>query len=130
MADRAADNRRWRQRPPRSNWGDFDPDDEVGRLNLLSPEKVLQGIAEVKVGRSFCLSLPLDYPGGNVLSAVRSPPRLAPVAFRAGHSGFNYPMRCEDPLLTDVFSDDEVTLATHYSTHWDALAHCGGSFDA
>jgi alkanesulfonate monooxygenase SsuD/methylene tetrahydromethanopterin reductase-like flavin-dependent oxidoreductase (luciferase family) len=30
---------------------------------------VLQAIAEVKVGKTFCLSLPLDYPGG----AIQSP---------------------------------------------------------
>ena len=27
---------RWRQRPEGSNWGDFGPDDEIGRLNLLT----------------------------------------------------------------------------------------------
>ena len=40
----------------------------MGRLNLVTPEKVLQGIAEVKIGKTFCLSLPLDYPGGNVIN--------------------------------------------------------------
>ena len=58
-----ADNPRWTNRPAGSTWGDFGADDERGRLNLLTPEKVLQGIAEVKVGKTFCLSLPLDYPG-------------------------------------------------------------------
>ena len=32
--------------------------DEKCRLNLLTPERVLQGIAEVKAGKTFCLSLP------------------------------------------------------------------------
>ena len=59
-----ADNPRWTRRPDGSTWGDFGPDDELGRLNLLTPQKVLQGIAEVKTGKTFCLSLPLDYPGG------------------------------------------------------------------
>jgi len=53
-------NPRWKLRPKGSTWGDFGPDDQLGRLNLLTPEKVLQGVAEVKVGKSFCLSLPLD----------------------------------------------------------------------
>src|SRR5439155_18181853 len=60
-------NPRWKRRPPGSTWGDFGPDDQRGRLNLLTPKKVLEGIAEVKEGRAFCLSLPLDYPGGNKL---------------------------------------------------------------
>jgi len=42
---------RWRNRPDGSNWGEFGPDDECGRLNLLTPAKVLQGIAEVREGR-------------------------------------------------------------------------------
>ena len=121
---------RWTQRPEGATWGDFGFDDELGRLNLLTPRKVLEGVAEVRAGRSFCLSLPLDRPGGMVLSAVRRPPRLTPLSFRAGQSGFNYALRQEDPLRTDVFSDDEVSLATQYSTHWDGLAHCGATFDA
>ena len=68
---------RWKQRPPGSNWGDFGPDDQRGRMNLVTREKVLQGIAEVKEGITFCLSLPLDYPGGHVLHPRRSAPRLA-----------------------------------------------------
>jgi hypothetical protein len=37
-----ADNPRWTNRPAGSTWGDFGADDERGRLNLLTPEKVLQ----------------------------------------------------------------------------------------
>jgi hypothetical protein len=62
-----ADNQRWTPRPPGSTWGDWGPDDERRQLNLLTPEKVLQGVAEVKTGKTFCLSLPLDYPGGAIL---------------------------------------------------------------
>ena len=32
-------NPRWRQRPEGSTWGDFGPDDQIGRLNLLTPER-------------------------------------------------------------------------------------------
>lgn len=30
---------RWTQRPPGSNWGDFGPDDQRGRMNLLTPAR-------------------------------------------------------------------------------------------
>ena len=33
---------------------------------------------EVEAGISFCLSLPLDFPGGTALNQRRYPPRLAP----------------------------------------------------
>lgn len=30
---------RWKHRPEGSTWGDFGPDDELGRLNLVTPPK-------------------------------------------------------------------------------------------
>jgi hypothetical protein len=48
---------RWKHRPPGSTWGDFGPDDQLGRMNLLTAEKVRQGIAEVHEGLTFNLSL-------------------------------------------------------------------------
>lgn len=120
---------RWTNRPDGSNWGDFGPDDELGRLNLLTPAKVLQGVAEVRDGRSFCLSLPLDFPGGNALNRFRHPPRRF-TSGRAGKVNYNFRLHQVNPDFTDVVSDDAVLLYTQYSTQWDALAHVGGMFDA
>ena len=124
-----ADNPRWTNRPAGSTWGDYGPDDERGRLNLLTPQKVLQGIAEVKVGKTFCLSLPLDYPGGAILSPRRHPPVLKPT-MRGDRPNMNYPLRCDDPTATDIVCDDQVVLTLQYSTQWDSLAHVGQMFDA
>ncbi len=126
-------NKRWKNRPPGSNWGDFGPDDQLGRMNYVTREKVLQGVAEVKEGRTFCLSLPLDYPGGNVLNPRRNPPRLASTlrdAKSAGQQNFCFPLDADVPGLTDVVSDDIVLLTLQYSTQWDSFAHIGGRFDA
>lgn len=120
---------RWKQRPPGSTWGDYGPDDQLGRVNLLTPEKVRQGIAEVREGLTFCLSLPLDYPGGNVLNPRRHPPVLRPT-LRNGRVNFNYRRAQDDPDFTDVINDDAVILHLQYSTQWDSLAHVGGLFDA
>ena len=46
-------SKRWVNRPPGSNWGDFGEDDQRGRINLLTPEKIKQGVAEVKEGLAF-----------------------------------------------------------------------------
>lgn len=120
---------RWKQRPPGSNWGDFGPDDQYGRMNLLTPEKVKQGIAEVKEGLTFNLSLPLDFPGGNVLNPRRLPPVLRPTV-RNGKPNLNYQLWCDDPNCTDVVSDDLVIMHLQYSTQWDSFAHVGSMFDA
>jgi len=120
---------RWRQRPPGSNWGDFGPDDQAGRMNLLTPSKVLEGLAEGRDGRTFCLSLPLDFPGGNVLNEKRRPPILRPT-LRNGRPNMNYKMFTELLNLTDVLCDDLAVLYLQYSTQWDSLAHVGQMFDA
>ena len=91
---------------------------------------------EVEAGISFCLSLPLDYPGGTALNQRRHPPVLAP---DRGHAGQPRHLlqrpherdgRVGDPRYVDVWADDVVTLSLQYSTQWDSLAHVGAEFDA
>ena len=120
--------KRWAKRPEGSTWGDFGEDDQLGRLNLLTPEKVKQGTAEVREGLTFCLSLPLDYPGGSLLNPRRHPPKLAPT-LQDGCPCLNFPLSRLNGRNTDVLSDDQVTLALQYSTQWDSFAHVGARFD-
>lgn len=120
---------RWTRRPEGSTWGDFGVDDTWGRLNLIGPEQVRKGVAEVREGRTFCLSLPLDHPGGMVLNPNRYPPVLRP-GLRAGAVNFNCDLGVAYPGATDVVSDDFVLLHTQYSTQWDAFGHAGARFDA
>jgi kynurenine formamidase len=128
--------KRWTQRPLGSTWGDWGDDDELGRINLLTPEKVLQGAREVETGISFCLSLPLDFPGGIALNQRRHPPALAPTEDMEGNPAAFYNVHMSemkdfgDPKYVDVWADDVVTLALQYSTQWDSLAHVGAEFDA
>lgn len=119
---------RWKQRPEGSNWGDFGPDDQLGRVNLIGPEQVLKGVKEVLEGVTFCLSLPLDIPGGKVLNPRRSPPKLSPTAL-GDDQYINFPLATHSPELQDVISDDQVQLSLQYSTQWDSLAHVGALFD-
>lgn len=120
---------RWKQRPEDSNWGDYGDDDQLGRVNLIRQPQVLKGMHEVKVGETFCLSLPLDLPGGNVLNPRRYPPALSPTSLGNDHY-LNFPLANVHPLWEDVISDDQVTLSLQYSTQWDSLAHVGALFDA
>ena len=127
---------RWTHRPEGSTWGDWGDDDELGRINLLTPEKVRQGVREVEEGISFCLSLPLDYPGGTALNQRRYPPVLAPTEDMHGVADTFYNVRMSEmqdwgnPKYVDVWADDQVTLSLQYSTQWDSLAHVGAEFDA
>lgn len=120
---------RWKNRPAGSNWGDFGPDDQIGRLNLVTPDRVLAAVREVREGKTFCLSLPLDFPGGTAINASRKPPELLPVMDQ-GRPNMNFPYSCNNPHHLDVLCDDQVLLTLQYSTQWDALAHIGQEFDA
>ncbi len=127
--------KRWRERPAGSTWGDWGDDDELGRINLLTPEMVLRGVREVEHGISFCLSLPLDYPGGTALNQRRYPPVLAPTEDMRGNPATFYNVHMSEmdeggPRYVDVWADDVVTLSLQYSTQWDSLAHVGAEFDA
>jgi kynurenine formamidase len=121
--------KRWQRRPEGANWGDFGDNDAIGRLNLVTPAKVRQAVAEVREGISFCLSLPLDYPGGSVLNPRRFPPQQH-FSMRGDDPAMCYPMARVQEAQTDVVCDDRVTLSTQYSTQWDSLAHMGALFDA
>ena len=103
-------------------------DDQLGSLNLITPASVRAAITEVKQGLSFCLSLPLDYPGGRSLAPHRFPPVLHSTQ-RNGKRFFNYSFRNEGKGWSDVGCDDYVTLSTQYSTQWDSFAHIGSEFD-
>ena len=128
--------KRWKQRPPGSTWGDWGDDDELGRVNLLTREKVLEGVREVEAGISFCLSLPLDYPGGSALNQRRYPPVLAPTEDMDGTPDVFFNVHQSEmkdwghPKFVDVWNDDKVTLFLQYSTQWDSFAHAGAEFDA
>ena len=81
-------SKRWKRSPPGSNWGEFGDDDQRGRMNLLTDRLRLRALKEVKAGRAFCLSHPLDRPGGNVLNSSRFAPVFHPVK-REGLLYFN-----------------------------------------
>src|SRR5262249_58402027 len=104
------------------------PHVQRGGLTLVRPERGKQGVPGVRGGKAFCLSIPLDYPGGNVLNPRRNPPVLAPTQ-RGGKPNMTYPLSREDPKLVDIVCDDVVQLTLQYSTQWDTLAHVGQEFD-
>jgi len=97
-----------------SNWGRWGSEDELGTLNLITPEKRLEAAACVRSGTVMSLALELR-------SDLPQPPgsgRLNPqhvmtetgsdAAVRNGVCGY---------------SDDVLAMSIHAATHWDALSH-------
>ena len=120
--------RRWTKRPEGSNWGDFGADDQIGRLNLITPAHLIKAADEVREGLAFCLSLPLDCPRIQ-LNPRRLPPELS-FSMRGDDPVANYPYGQAFPGMIDVVNDDRATLSLQFSTQWYAFCHMGQVFDA
>jgi kynurenine formamidase len=92
----------------RSGWGLFGPGDNLGLINLLTPERVAAAARLVRTGRMF----PLDLPLGSVAPALakyRGTPRHA-ILHRRGTAGF-------DDLYDNFYPQA--------SSQWDSLGHVG-----
>ncbi len=124
--------KRWKNRPKGSTWGEWGDNDQLGRMNTVTPEKRLRAVAEVKEGVCFCLSMPLDLPGGNSVNPKRFPPKLGPVFHPPGSESYYYNMdwSLHQNGNMDVSSDECFTMHSQYSTQWDSFAHVGSLFDA
>ncbi|HKA82962.1 MAG TPA: cyclase family protein [Acidimicrobiales bacterium] len=97
-----------------NNWGRWGTDDELGTLNLITPEAVRGAAGLVRRGRVFSLALPLG-PDGPQIGAI--PGRLNPLRTMLT---VNRPVFDPDGFRT---SDDVVVMGLQAATHWDALAH-------
>jgi kynurenine formamidase len=124
--------KRWVNRPEGSTWGNWGDDDQRGRMNLVTAERRLQAAAEIKEGTCFCLSMPLDMPGGNAVNPKRYPPKFGTVFHPpdSDHPYYNMDWNALQAGNMDVSSDESVTLHSQYSTQWDSFAHVGSRFDA
>jgi kynurenine formamidase len=91
--------------PPGSAWGVFGEDDQVGTLNLLTPERVAHAAALVRKGTVFSLNWDLELP---------DPPLSGRGSLR------------QTLLKSDVGTDDYYdSFYPQRSSQWDALAHMG-----
>ncbi|WP_414900193.1 cyclase family protein [Sphingomonas flavalba] len=122
--------KRWLHRPEGSNWGDFGENDQIGRMNLVTPDKRRRAVAEAREGEVFLLGLPLDVPR-TPLFGMRAPPRLQPTTMGpGGRPLYDWPLSEIAPGATDIVNDDQVQLTLQYTSQWDGLSHYGVCFDA
>jgi len=98
-----------------SNRGRWGADDEIGTINLITPEATRRGAACVKRGVSFSLALPLHHDG---VQTGRIPNRVNPIHTMIG---INTPFTGDRDKV--CLSDDMVVMGLQAATHWDGLAH-------
>ncbi|KAM3434690.1 hypothetical protein NHJ13734_005869 [Beauveria thailandica] len=92
---------------PRGNaWGLYGDDDELGTLNLLTPDTTTSAAKEIIDGTRVATDWPLD--------------SMQPPAF--GRQAFKHEIR---PKAPRAVNDDVVTFNTQSSTQWDGFRHYG-----
>lgn len=90
-----------------NNAGRWVPDDELGTLNYITPEKRVAAAGLVREGRALSLARDLD--------TVQSPNNPAPVRHTMCYQS-HYPIGCVDAVVIDMHG--------FAITHLDAVAHC------
>jgi kynurenine formamidase len=91
-----------------TNWGRWGPEDQLGTVNLITPEAVVESAKLVRTGRIYNLSVPLgpDTPTHPIRQAPQHYVKFVPDAM----GGVGY-------------GEDVLVLSTHSGTHVDALSH-------
>ncbi len=90
--------------PAGAAWGVFGSDDQLGTINLLTPQRVIQAAGFIRSGRVFALNLPIDIPD-------------PPLFTRGKH-------RHEIKHFANYILDDYLdNFYPQASSQWDALSH-------
>ncbi|PMB72349.1 hypothetical protein BM221_002452 [Beauveria bassiana] len=92
--------------PPGNAWGLYGEDDELGTLNLLTPDITTSAAKEIIDGTRVATDWPLD--------------SMQPPAF--GRQAFKHEILNKAPRAVN---DDVVTFNTQSSTQWDGFRHYG-----
>ena len=68
-------------------------------MNYLTEENTVRAAQEIRTGKRFCFSLPLNVPAIDATNPRHKPPILKPV-IRDGHTAFNLSIDTFDPGST------------------------------
>lgn len=105
------------------NWGKWGVDDELGTLNYITPEKIVEAAATVKQGKVIHMGMPLDSDGPQTGGIGRFNPIHQMIATGtdavAGKQLFN-----GEPLPGGLgYADDTIAMPLQCASQWDALSH-------
>lgn len=99
------------------NWGRWGPDDEIGTLNYVTPERRARAMRSVESGRIVPLAIPLDDTGPQTGRLGRFNPQHFMLA-----SGADSAANEVRGVKMD-YADDVLILPLQCGTQWDALSH-------
>jgi kynurenine formamidase len=102
-----------------SNWGRWGPDDELGAMNFITPERILAATALPRHGEVISCALNFDENGPQIGSGPRHNPIHTMIA-----DGGDALAGAQDGIPGGFrYADDSVTMPLQCGTQWDALSH-------
>lgn len=106
-----------------SNWGRWGPDDQLGALNLVTPEVIRKSARLVRTGKVISTTLPYDNKGPQD-GSFRPNPVITFTATGADHAaGAQQTVGPWGPAKGFGYADDFLSMALQAGTQWDALSH-------
>jgi kynurenine formamidase len=102
-----------------SNWGRWGKDDQIGTLNNVTPEDVINAGKLIKRGKVFALGLSLKEPIQSGLFGGRWNPIHTMLATGTDAAAGNQDV----PFPYLRYADDAINMPCQASTQWDALCH-------
>lgn len=103
-----------------SNWGKWGADDQVGTLNYITPQDVVEAAQLVRRGHVFPLSIPLDNKGPQEPNPFTR--RWNPIHTMLA-TGADVAAGIQGLKDGHGYADDAISLPTQCGTQWDSLAH-------
>jgi kynurenine formamidase len=100
------------------NWGRWGDDDERGALNLVSPDTTLAATRVARTGKTYTLGIAIQRAGIPLVDYRGTPQRLTLLNHTDEHMYAPYGGKPGVGCHEDV-----LMLASHTSTHMDALCH-------
>lgn len=106
-----------------NNWGRWGDDDERGALNLLTPDVIKAAAASITTGKVYSLGIPIQGHGVPLMDYRGTPMRLT---LQDGTDDGIYAMYgCHEGTGAH---EDVLVMASHTTSHMDALVHVYGDY--
>lgn len=109
------------------NWGKWGKEDEVGTVNYVTSEDIVDAAKLIKKGKIFSLGMNFDENGPQTGRRKRTNPvhtmTFTGTDVEMGRQQAFLGVDDDKPWYSNLSADDYISMPIQCATHWDALGH-------